>query len=354
MKVYVHYTVEENDDLSLTQKISLPKRWVANEKVVKLHELFIKTYNAKKGAELSAGDTHLELEDGDKLYAEDRLADVLRERVDVHLHPGALGERPAEAPLPAAAAGEAGGEGAGGASAAEAAAPGPKLVRCRNPGCKAMFSEEENSDTACRFHLGPAIFHDRGKGWACCREKHRLVYSWEEFERIPGCQVGRHSAVAPCKANAIEQSPTVAAAQRVQEREAAAPMKTADDFNRENPDAKSGLAVAAKAATAKPKCTRKADGSARCVRKGCQKPFMLHENTATSCSYHTGEPVFWDTSKYWGCCPSKVKYDFDAFLKVPGCQTGYHDDGSGDFDAPDRAEQVIAEARARFQAGVTA
>lgn len=40
-----------------------------------------------------------------------------------------------------------------------------------------------NSDTACRFHVLPPIFHDTRKGWSCCEKR---VYDWDEFEQLEG------------------------------------------------------------------------------------------------------------------------------------------------------------------------
>lgn len=39
------------------------------------------------------------------------------------------------------------------------------------------------SDTACRFHTAPPIFHDTRKGWGCCEKR---VYDWDEFEQLVG------------------------------------------------------------------------------------------------------------------------------------------------------------------------
>jgi hypothetical protein len=43
-----------------------------------------------------------------------------------------------------------------------------------------------------------------------------------------------------------------------------------------------------------------------------------------SCVYHTQAPVFHEGAKKWVCCGC-TKYDFDDFLKVPGCATGKHE-----------------------------
>lgn len=35
---------------------------------------------------------------------------------------------------------------------------------CKNKGCDQTFKERDNHETACSYHPGPAIFHDRVKG----------------------------------------------------------------------------------------------------------------------------------------------------------------------------------------------
>lgn len=49
-------------------------------------------------------------------------------------------------------------------------APAKKVVginepqTCRNKGCGKTFKEKDNHETACSFHPGPAVFHDRMRG----------------------------------------------------------------------------------------------------------------------------------------------------------------------------------------------
>lgn len=60
-------------------------------------------------------------------------------------------------------------------------------LRCRNYGCNKTFAEAENSDSACRFHTAPPVFHDTKKGWSCCPKR---VYDWDEFNLVrasPAC-----------------------------------------------------------------------------------------------------------------------------------------------------------------------
>ncbi len=67
---------------------------------------------------------------------------------------------------------------------------------------------------------------------------------------------------------------------------------------------------------------------AKCINKGCQKLYVVAENTDTSCVHHVGNPIFHDAKKSWSCCPSIVKYDFDSFLEIKGCVVSRHNDGS--------------------------
>ena len=41
---------------------------------------------------------------------------------------------------------------------------------CRNAGCGSKFRERDNADDACHHHQGAPIFHERQKGWACCKK----------------------------------------------------------------------------------------------------------------------------------------------------------------------------------------
>ncbi|KAF3790143.1 Cysteine and histidine-rich domain-containing protein [Nymphaea thermarum] len=62
---------------------------------------------------------------------------------------------------------------------------------CKNKGCGQTFIEKDNHEAACAYHPGPAIFHDRIKGWKCC-DVH--VKEFDEFMEIPPCAKGWHNA----------------------------------------------------------------------------------------------------------------------------------------------------------------
>ncbi|RXH94943.1 hypothetical protein DVH24_024627 [Malus domestica] len=69
-------------------------------------------------------------------------------------------------------------------------APPKKIVdinqpqTCKNKGCGKTFKEKDNHESACSYHPGPAIFHDRVRGWKCC-DVH--VKEFDEFMSIPPC-----------------------------------------------------------------------------------------------------------------------------------------------------------------------
>ncbi|EEF51498.1 cysteine and histidine-rich domain-containing protein RAR1 [Ricinus communis] len=62
---------------------------------------------------------------------------------------------------------------------------------CRNQGCGKTFKEKDNHEIACSYHPGPAVFHDRLRGWKCC-DVH--VKEFDEFMTIPPCTKGWHNA----------------------------------------------------------------------------------------------------------------------------------------------------------------
>lgn len=39
---------------------------------------------------------------------------------------------------------------------------------CKNKGCGQTFKEKDNHETACNYHPGPAVFHDRVRGVSYC------------------------------------------------------------------------------------------------------------------------------------------------------------------------------------------
>ena len=103
-------------------------------------------------------------------------------------------------------------------------------------------------------------------------------------------------------------------------------MKTAADFNREEEEkAKKKKEEEEKAGIQKKPVMAK-DGKYMCAHKGCvDKKFDPEKNGPEACRYHTGEPIFHDLKKYWSCCPDKVTWDWDDFMKLETCAVGAHE-----------------------------
>jgi hypothetical protein len=71
-------------------------------------------------------------------------------------------------------------------------------TKCKRNGCKKPYNENENNDQACKYHPGKPIFHDLKKGWTCCN---KIVYDWDDFQKIAPCAVGRHTNVDEAQGN---------------------------------------------------------------------------------------------------------------------------------------------------------
>lgn len=309
IKIYVHYENSSKPDCNKTTKMTVPKKWVEEKFISDVVSLFVGGYNTKFPENaLNASEMHLETKEQEKLYSTSPISG-LSEHGDYFLKHGEY------VPAPTVFR----------------AASDPSRLRCKNYGCKATYLEEENNDQACKHHIKPPMFHDTVKGWTCCKERRAL--DWEEFERIEGCALGRHSQVDPQLLYAASPSnPTGGGSLQAGGGSVPAPplaaVKSISSYNEANPLAKTAAQGAAKIISAR-KSTRRPDGTARCLHKGCQKDFAVADNAAdsTACVYHSGQPVFHDAAKYWSCCPQKKCYDFDEFMAVAGCTTGRHDDG---------------------------
>jgi hypothetical protein len=216
------------------------------------------------------------------------------------------------------------------ASDAGEGAPGVTRLLCKNYGCGKYFVESENGPDVCRHHVLPPLFHDCIKGWSCCKD--RKAYDWDEFQKIEGCATGPHSTVDPKLMFARSPNAPREGAAAAPDATPAPVLKSIADFNTSNPEAATAAASAAKTVLTR-KSTRKPDGTARCLNKGCQMEFKVSENNAEACVYHQGQPIFHDAAKFWSCCPGRKCYDFDEFMKVVGCKRGFHDDGEIDIAA---------------------
>ena len=135
-----------------------------------------------------------------------------------------------------------------------------EVLKCRNYGCQQKYTCIENHNLACHFHTKPPTFHDTKKGWGCCNS--RMVYDWDDFEKITKCQVGAHNCIdpnerivtEPVTAASLQQvltAPTTPSVTTPVAAPVAAPvvvLKSIDDFNTQNPTAVTAAsAVIAKA-----------------------------------------------------------------------------------------------------------
>lgn len=75
------------------------------------------------------------------------------------------------------------------------------------------------------------------------------------------------------------------------------------------------------ASSAVPKVTTDEQGRVRCKRFGCQQ-FFDPNGPEQKCQYHKAPPIFHETAKWWSCCPDRKAYDWEEFMRIPGCQTG--------------------------------
>ena len=187
--------------------------------------------------------------------------------------------------------------------------------KCTNLGCTKEFNEEENNNAACAYHLGPVIFHDIKKGYSCCN---KIVYDWDEFAAIQGCQVGSHSDVK--KESQFWKSNTVDMAARSLERPGPK-IKTIEELDKELEEKRKIKEEETK--NVQPTIVTNADGLYQCANFGCNKYYDPDNNSQESCLYHPSGPGFHDVRKFWTCC-KKEAWDWDDFSKIEPCTRGIH------------------------------
>eukprot|EP01035_Chromulina_nebulosa_P019873 gene19873-25825_t len=300
IKIYLQYN--ESDHPEKSSKLSIPSSWQSSKTVLDVINLFIKPYNEKNLDHLiDIDNVHLETPEGLKLYSNTLISDSLVDRNEYLIKPGSYIKGLTTKTI-------------------------DNRPRCKNYGCNQYYTEEDNVEDSCTHHTGPPIFHDTAKFWSCCPD--RKAFDFESFQAIAGCAVSKHSE--------INQKISIGASPNTPLESVATPvgpvLKSIEEYNTDNTNAATAVDSAIKTLTER-KSSRKDDGTARCQRRGCQKIFNYSsENNSDSCCYHQGQPIFHDVAKYWSCCPEKKCYDFDDFLKVPGCIVGYHDDGVIDIN----------------------
>mmetsp|Transcript_63001 Transcript_63001/g.117849 ORF Transcript_63001/g.117849 Transcript_63001/m.117849 type:complete len:274 (-) Transcript_63001:31-852(-) len=70
------------------------------------------------------------------------------------------------------------------------------------------------------------------------------------------------------------------------------------------------------------KVAKNADGKVRCKNFGCQQYFDP-DGPPQECLHHKAAPIFHETAKWWSCCPDRKAYEFDEFMRIPGCTQGF-------------------------------
>jgi hypothetical protein len=59
-------------------------------------------------------------------------------------------------------------------------------------------------------------------------------------------------------------------------------------------------------------------GQVRCKNFGCQR-WYDPDGEPPECIHHKAAPIFHETAKWWSCCPDRKAYDWDEFMRIPGC-----------------------------------
>lgn len=63
-------------------------------------------------------------------------------------------------------------------------------------------------------------------------------------------------------------------------------------------------------------------GLVRCKRFGCKRSYDP-DGPPQECVHHKSPPIFHEVAKWWSCCPDTKAYDWDEFMKIPGCQKSF-------------------------------
>lgn len=194
------------------------------------------------------------------------------------------------------------------------------MLKCTRLGCLKEYKEEQNSDSSCIYHDGKPIFHELKKGWTCCNQ---IVYDWDEFQKLKGCRVGRHTD----QKNTVEFFKSqnaqggVESSGNIVKEEKKEVVKDIAEYEREEKRKRDELE---KLKEQNKEPMKNSEGKLFCGNLGCKdKTYVEDKNTDTACNYHSGKPVFHDLKKFWTCCKTET-WDWDEFMKIPTCAVGRH------------------------------
>lgn len=65
-----------------------------------------------------------------------------------------------------------------------------------------------------------------------------------------------------------------------------------------------------------------ANGMLRCKQFGCQRMYDPN-GEPQPCTHHKTAPIFHETAKWWSCCPDRKAYDWEEFMRIPGCTKSF-------------------------------
>ncbi|KAK7242705.1 hypothetical protein SO694_00016457 [Aureococcus anophagefferens] len=335
MKLFVSYKEGEDEAHHMATKFTVPKGWRPGP-VAKLLGFSVDTYNAKhKDHLLNVDEVHFAKKDDDGNFEaiglEDVVEQVLKTKDEVFIAPGTSNARSATSRAQAAADAER--KAAEEAEAKRVFAIGK--VRCKNFGCNQLFDPDDNPEGGCHHRVSPPFFHDCNKGWTCCPKKSAM--DWEDFQKLPTCAVGRHSAEPPegaAEEGACGRRPRptgeVRALRARQVHRRLQQVRRGQVRGHGRPVLRQVHGDQGQAQGRQ----KYDDGSFRCQHKGCQAKFHPDDNGPRACSYHYGTPVFHETMK-WGLLPAQEE---DGLRRVHGrpraARVGYHWNGEGDDPEP--------------------
>lgn len=300
IKVYFQYDGEPTDAEivggalareAYKVKITIPEKWMAGP-CSQLLTFFVSTYNKKFPEKLLAAENLFLKVGGIMLPLVEEVQRHVREYNDILILHQVVDKTLASRPAGS--------------------------ILCTNYGCGKYFLEEQNGDEACFHHKQAPVFHDTHKCWSCCPAQKAL--DWEQFEAIPTCMNGRHATAN--KAVSFKSEPVTSVALTDAQKTAMAGGAGTTVTYPDGPKRSGPRLFEGAEASGGPQ--QIVDGKANCRNFGCQKQFVVADNNDTACSYHAEGPVFWDTYKYWKCCPDKKKAEFEDFVAIPGCAVGPH------------------------------
>ena len=213
-KLLVYVKHEEGDEAAhLNTKCTVPKSWRPGP-VRKLLAFAVETYNGKHADTLLDKDqVHFECA-GEILGLDDIVDQTIQPKAELKLVSGA-------SPLIGSARQRIVDE----TKRKEEEAEAKRLfavgkIKCQNFGCAQLFDPNDNEEGSCHHHVSPPFFHDCNKGWTCCRGK--TAMDWDDFQKLPTCAVGKHSATPP-KAKSKPKEETCVPC--------AAPTKSIENYN---------------------------------------------------------------------------------------------------------------------------